>query len=39
MKEKKVFKEFKVLEKEVKNNRTYITLEYLSCATDENKSV
>ncbi len=26
---------YKVLNKEIKNNRTYITLEYLSCANDE----
>lgn len=30
---------FKVLEKEIKNNKTYITLEYLSCETDKNKAV
>ncbi len=28
---------FEVLNKEIKNNKTYITLKYLSCATDEEK--
>ncbi len=28
---------FKVLDKEIKNNKTYITLQYLNCALDEEK--
>ena len=28
---------YEVLDKKVKNNKTYITLKYLSCATDEEK--